>query len=227
MSAELTPTPTDPLLEKYLDEVIRKFQPKAKIVWKDDSLFMKVIFYVSFMFLWNKTFMTRYITVIGSTIYWPREVWSWGSDENRLVTVIHEGAHMYDNKKNPLWQLGYLFPHVAFLFLAVILAFVSPWFLFLVLGAALPLPAPWRFLYETRAYRLNLMFYRRVWDMKVDDAGYQENYQRIVETMTGPEYFFTMPFRGLVEGELSKWDGNDGYVRELMGWLDKEGLLKN
>lgn len=221
----MSQNPSTPLLEKYLDEVVRKFEPKAKIVWKDDSTLMKVLYYVSFMFLWNKKFMTSYITVIGPTIYVPRENWLQRPENWNLMTVIHEGAHIYDNVKNPLWKLGYFFPQVAFLVLGLILAFVSPWFLLLLVGVVLPLPAPWRFLFEIRAYRLNLMYERRVLGLEPSSPEYIGHYNYYVNQMTDQWYFFAMPIRGIVEGELNKWDGNDPYVRELMGWLDKENML--
>lgn len=221
----MSQSPTTPLLQKYLEEVIHKFQPKARIVWKDESTFMKVLFYVGFLFVWNKKFMTQYITVIGSTIYVPKDIWLQRPEILRLNTVIHEGAHMFDTKKNPLWQVAYLFPQIAFLILGLVLAFVSPWFLLLILGIAIPLPAPWRFLFETRAYRFNLMFWRRVMGYDPDTKDYQDYYKFIVAQMTDQWYFFAMPIRHLVEQELNKWDGNDPYTREAMGWLDKENLI--
>lgn len=221
----MSQNPTTPLLQLYLEEVIHKFQPKARIVWKNDSNFMKALYYVSFMFLWNPKFMTSYITVVGSTVYVPRETWLNRPEIINLRTLIHEGAHMYDNKKNPLWQLGYFFPQVAFLVLGIILAFVSPWFLFLCLGAALPLPAPFRFLFEIRGYRFNLMYMRRVMGWEPDLDIYQEYYKHTVSQMTDKWYFFAMPIRSIVERELDKWDGNDPYTRECMGWLQKENLL--
>ena len=43
-----------------------------KIKYKNESLFMKVI---GFLLFFNKTFMTNYITTIGSTIYYPSREW--------------------------------------------------------------------------------------------------------------------------------------------------------
>lgn len=214
-----------PVLEKYLTEVIHPFQPKAKVVWKDESTFMKVLFYVSLMVFWNPRFMTSYTTVIGSTIYVARESWTAKPEISKLATLMHEGAHMYDNKQNPLWQVAYLFPQVLFAVLGIGLAFVSPWFFLLFLGVALPLPAPWRFLYEVRAYRLNLMFCRRVLGYDTNSAEYKDYYASIVAQMTDQWYFFAMPFKRIVEGELHKWDGNDPYVREATGWLHKEAYI--
>lgn len=217
--------PSTPLLQQYLEEVIHKFQPKAKLAWKDESVLMKVLYYVSFMFLWNPKFLTDYITVIGSTMYVPRETWHNRPEIINLRTLIHEGAHMHDNKKNPLWQIGYFFPQVAFLVLGIILAFVSPWFLLLCLGVALPLPAPFRFMYEVRAYRFNLMFMRRVMGWEPDLDIYQEYYKALVRNMTDKWYFWAMPIRRLVEKELDKWDGNDPYTKQVMAWLLKNNLI--
>lgn len=220
---ELTPE----LIVRYLDEVVRLYQPNVKIVWKDDSKLMKILFYVSFMFIWNKGFMTKYITVVGSKIYVPKYSWMNKPDHSKLSTIIHEGLHLWDNHTNPLWQVAYFMPQVAFLLLGMILGiFVSPWCLLICLGIVIPLPAPWRFDYEVRAYRLNLMMRRRVFGWQPDSQIYCDYYEHCVEQMTKHWYFYAMPFDKIVRKHLDKWDGNHPYVREVMGFLEKENLFR-
>ena len=75
---------------------------KYKIVYKGDSKFMKFLNF--FVRIFNKTFMTGYVTTIGSTIYTPYS--------NKYVshsTMIHELQHLKDSKDYPvLYELSYL-----------------------------------------------------------------------------------------------------------------------
>ena len=74
---------------------------KYRIVKKSDSKLMRAIGWVLKPF--NKTFMTQYVTTIGSTIYSPWEVIS-----DSLLQ--HELQHVSDSKKFPvIYELSYLF----------------------------------------------------------------------------------------------------------------------
>ena len=75
---------------------------KYKIVYKGNSKFMKFLNF--FVRIFNKTFMTRYVTTIGSTIYTPNKDLSVPHS-----TMIHELQHLKDSKDYPvLYELSYL-----------------------------------------------------------------------------------------------------------------------
>lgn len=218
--------PETPLVAKFRAEVIDKFHPGIKMYWKDESLAMKILYYVFFIFLWNPTFLTRYTTVGFGRIWFARESWSQKTEEERLRTMIHEGAHLYDTKQNFFRPVLTIFPQLPIAILSVALAFVSPWFLFGLILAVLPLPAPWRYWGEIRAYRLDCLFVHHVWGWPKGEGLHKEYQKRAVEQMTGSFYYFAWPFPGLVKKDLEKDDSKDPYVIMVFEWLKKEGLLK-
>lgn len=75
---------------------------KYKVVLKKDSWLMRAIGFILKPF--NKTFMTHFVTTIGSTVYVPRDHFI---DDGLLQ---HELQHISDSKKWPvLYELSYLF----------------------------------------------------------------------------------------------------------------------
>ena len=103
--------------------------------------------------------MTNYITTIGYTVYYPDKTWIQKNPKEATVSFIHECVHMNDEKTTNsfLWKLGYLFPQwlsllVPFLLFLVSWKIVLPLFLFFLL----PLPAPFRMLFEKKAYFMGM-----------------------------------------------------------------------
>lgn len=222
MSNEYLP----PLVEKFQKEVIDKFHPGVKFVWKEDSPLMKFVYYVTFMFLWNKDFLTKFTTVGGGYVWLSKSNWQERTEEEKLRTLIHEGAHMYDTKKNPLNPILNVMPQLGLAIIFVALAFVSPWFLFGLLLAAAPLPAYFRYRTEIRAYRLDCHFVEYVWGWD-KGVGLHKHYQdRAVKQMTGSTYYFAWPFEKMIRKDLEVNDTKDPYVIMVFDWLKKEGLLK-
>lgn len=209
----MRPSPVTPLLESYRIEVISKFAPNFKIKWKSESFWMKLLGWVSF---WNPNFMKNVITTLGDSIYVP-DNWLEKDELSNVTIVAHEAVHVQDAKKNPLMGFLYLVPQVLFPILAVILAFVSPWFLFLALGFALPLPAPWRFHYELRGYRMNLLIIEKVWGWSKTSQAYQNTKQFYQSQMTDKWYFFAMPFKGYVQKRFEEtgWESEEIYQKTL------------
>lgn len=218
--------PQTPLVKKFREEVIDKFHPGVKFVWKEDSNLMKFVYYITLMVLWNKTFLTKFTTVGSGYVWLARKAWSERTEEERLRTIIHEGAHMYDTKKNPLNPILYVFPQLALGIVFIGLAFVSPWFLFGLLLALAPLPAYFRYKHEIRAYRLDCLFVEYVWGWD-KGVGLHKHYQdRAVQQMSGSTYYFAWPFPGMIRKDLEKDDSKDPYTIMVFDWLKKEGLLK-
>ena len=74
--------------EQLLLEIANEF-PSFKIVAKADSAFMKVLdFLLKLITFWQmKTFMSRYVTTIGCTVYTPT-LWETMSKEEVLRTSV-------------------------------------------------------------------------------------------------------------------------------------------
>jgi hypothetical protein len=133
---------------------------------KRTSKLMRVLYYVSLMFLWQKKFMTGYWTTMWGAIYVP-DLHLLGQQRmvagkprnsyNDYATMFHEGTHVEDESnlpvpkplRGPVWTLGYLFPQC--LALGALGAFWSLWCL-LCLGFLAPWPAPFRVWVEQRGY---------------------------------------------------------------------------
>lgn len=122
------------------------------IKYKNESLFMKII---GLLLFFNKDFMTKYITTIGNTIYFPNEQFIKENELNSISILAHEIVHLQQSKKygNFLYSLLYLFPQC--LFILALLAPISNWFL-LFLVCLFPLPAPWRAKFEEEGYTMSL-----------------------------------------------------------------------
>lgn len=143
---------------------ISKRHPKFSIKRKETNSFMKFLFEISLMRLWNKNFMTNYITTIGNTIYWPmdhRDVIPVGALQSDFDILAHEYMHIFDRQRQGtfVYTLSYLFPQwLALLSLGAIGAVWTPWcllFLLCLLFLA-PWPAPGRRDIELRGYGIDL-----------------------------------------------------------------------
>jgi len=204
----MSSNPTTALLRKYNTEIIHKHAPGFSIQWKSQALLMKII--KPFMF-WNPHF-SEYITTIGNTVYVP-DYWLTNSDLFNLTIIAHEAVHARDSKKNPFFAILYLFPQVFWPLLAIALAFISPWFLFVALLGVLPMPAPFRFYYELRGYRMDLLITEKVLGNSKTSTAYQEEQTYFIEQMTGQWYFWAMPLKGYVAKKINEtgWESEDIY----------------
>lgn len=133
-------------------EIAKREFPGFHIVLKSESLLMKLLFYVSGMFLWNPMFMSAYVSTIGATMYVPKTF----EGVRGLALLDHELQHMYDARSwtRPVWMWLYLFPQC--LALLALLAFWNLWFLLALLALG-PWPAPFRVDAEFRAYRKQII----------------------------------------------------------------------
>jgi hypothetical protein len=125
--------------------------PSLQIKYKNQSALMKVLGKLLFF---NPDFMTNYITTIGDTVYFPSTSFVSLHPISSEVALCHELVHISDEKTYtiPLFALSYLFPQILAP-LALFLAFYIGWFAlipFLLLAS--PLPAPFRTIWERRAY---------------------------------------------------------------------------
>ncbi|GAB4417296.1 MAG: hypothetical protein OHK0039_27450 [Bacteroidia bacterium] len=105
----------------------------------------------------SPTFLTRFTTVIGSTIYFPSEEYVVRHPRAAMRILAHEMVHMLDAERVslPLFIGGYLFPQVLALGALAYpwLGTAALWFLLFLL----PWPAPFRSHFEARAYAMDIL----------------------------------------------------------------------
>jgi hypothetical protein len=167
-----------------------------KIVYKDDSLFMRILGKILFF---NPTFMTSYATTIGETIYLPNKSKEW-SDQSIEMLLAHEMVHVLDYKKEGfLFFLKYLFPQVLLPLCFIVFPFSVVAGIFILMFTAFPFPAYWRMKYELRGYTMTLA----VKVLQLKQQGYSEGkIKEIIDVkinyindtyFKGPAYYFMWP----------------------------------
>ena len=181
--------------EQHLANILSAIEyefPDFKIVDKRESKLMRALSKVLFF---NKDFMTRYITVIGNTVYIPTKDWIKEDAYRALSVFCHEWVHMKDNRRlGPFFKLLYLSPQI-FSFLAV-LGFWNPlWFLFLI--CLLPVPSPTRSELEMRGYAVSMAV--DWWLLERNP-----NYEWYSKQFTSSAYYWMDPFKKDVLEDLKK-----------------------
>jgi hypothetical protein len=218
------------LVQAYLTEVGEKYSKSIRIRSKSESRLLRLI--APLVMLFNKRFMSGYVTTIGSTIWVPSE-WNTRSELSRLEVVSHEVIHVFQKKvqhRFGLHEVLYLFPQVLAVFallsfLAIPFSILWLWCLGFLLFLG-PLPAPWRMAKEVEAYRTRLLFGfyvygipGRVHDRFVDD---------ITRTLSGSDYYFCWPFRGDLEKRLTGPGQTDRKIyHDLLRFLETHHLLRH
>ena len=169
-----------------LEKHIKKEFPKFEIIDKRESKLMKLLSKVLFF---NKTFMTSYITVIGSKVYVPRMPWK------KTNPFGAASVHMKDGKRlGFMFKFLYLFPQI--LTPLCLLGFWNPWF-FLVALCILPFPAPWRAKFELRGYTISMAVSWWLLDRRPDFDFYAKQF-------TGPNYYYMYPFKDYMKERLEE-----------------------
>jgi hypothetical protein len=129
----------------------QSYFPSLQIKYKDQSNLMKLL---GKIFFFNKAFMTDYLTTFGNTVYVPSEQWVQKNYAEFASVFIHECTHMYDEKRVGIpYTFGYAVPQI-FSVISLLAIIFFNWKIALIafLFFLLPLPAPWRTLFEKRAY---------------------------------------------------------------------------
>lgn len=129
------------------------------VKYKDQSWFMKFLNF--FVQIFNKDFMTMYISTIGNTIYFPSEEYIKEHEDEAMLVLAHEIVHVAQGEKYGgfLFSLMYLFPQclAALSLLAILAVFWTPFlFCLLFLLFLAPIPAPWRTKFEVEGYTMSL-----------------------------------------------------------------------
>lgn len=225
-------TPQNKLPEKvihYLNSFKDEYGYTLKIIPKNSSKLMKIIGWFFGVTKISTEFMTRYITIIGDTVYYPDNLLSNPDETKMLRTVVHESVHLYDSQKFKfLFKFLYLFPQSMAIFsLLTFLAFWKIGFLWclLFLLCLAPIPAPFRYWFELRAYRTQLMF-----SVKADKATEEQItqvYEWIEKQMATSLYYWTWPFKSMIRKNLqdqSSW--NTGIHKFINRWIICNNIIE-
>ena len=136
----------------------------------------------------NKNFMTRYITVIGSTVYVPSKQRMKENPYAALEVLCHEWVHMKDNKAmGPLFKLLYLTPQIFSLVALASLWTGNLWWLGF-LAFLLPFPSFGRSELEMRAYSVSMAV--RWWVLEQEP-----DYEKISKYFTSSAYYWMYPIK--------------------------------
>ena len=207
----------------YLETFAYKYSKNIQVLPKTSSKLMKAIGWFFGITKISPQFMERYYTTIGETIYAPDTALEHPVVENLIRTVAHETVHIADSNKltGALFKFLYLFPQsMASLALISLLAPLSLKFLWclLFLLCLAPLPAPFRYLFELRAYRMQILFSRK--EDKLTDEQMVFIYEWIEKQMCTSLYYWTWPFPKTVRKHLQDetWMGK-GIYKDTLKWI--------
>lgn len=214
--------------QKFYDEFTKKVSPEFTIREKTNPNFlMKCV--SLFVSLFNKDFNTRYITVIGGTMWTPKNYISTVIDISLLELLAHETMHEYDRKRLGTFLFSFLYLVPQALALLSLLSLLAIWFspywllclLFLLLAA--PIPSIPRMYIELRGYRCNMLFMRHVDGHSEEELLNKVEY--IVRQFTGPYYYFMWPFRKhIIRLLMDRSYEKEQYYVDLMNWLKENNL---
>jgi hypothetical protein len=212
-NAYLLKKPILPITMRAFEHFCAELQTLApfRIRYKDQSWEMQLLGLLVLPFC--PDFLTRYTTVLGQTVYFPSRAFVEADPERALRIMAHEAVHLLDFKRfGPVpFALAYLFPQV--LTLGV---FAFPWlglwslsFLFFLL----PLPAPFRFWAESRAYALELLTYPR--------ANRARRLREVSQHFFSWSYYKMYPFSPQVSEAIEGWvqQAEQGEDRDLLKLL--------
>lgn len=99
----------DVLVLRDLENTITKDIPTFKVGFKDESLFLKVL---GFLSPFNPGFMTSYTTTLGTTVYFPSRTFYEGNVSGSFDVLTHEYVHLWDKKQSPFFELLYALPQL-------------------------------------------------------------------------------------------------------------------
>jgi hypothetical protein len=214
------------IVKKYIDEVGQKYSKKEiKLVLKSKSKLMKLIGWFFSVTKINPKFLSNYYTTLGSTIYIPDKALS-ANLFDLLGVIIHECIHIKDHSKyGMLFVISYLFPQILAVFsLFSLLAiwFSKFWLLCLLFLLFLtPLPAWFRYVWEIRAYRTNLLLF-----LNENDEIKEQIRNWIISQLSKQYYYFTWPFPKFIDNDLKDMSFvNDPEYIEIQDFLKKYNLI--
>ena len=181
----------------FLSEFYNKNQYRMYVEPKSSSKLMHAIGWLFTITKISPQFMQRYYTTIGQTVYVPDDLLKDPDIKSLIRVLTHESIHIMDSKRftDLLFKFLYLFPQS--LASLALLSFLAPlslnflWCLMFLLCLA-PIPAPFRYWFELRAYRTSILFARK--EDKLNDEQMNSIYEWITKQLSTSLYYFTWPF---------------------------------
>lgn len=173
----------------------QKYFPSLQVKYKNQSTFMKVLGTILFF---NKSFMTDYVTTIGSIIYIPDQNYMKLHPVSGSVTFLHELVHIYDSGKisRPLFTFLYLLPQIMALLLLPLFFFLKWWIVLpLVLLCLAPIPAYFRMVFEKRAYISSIYTLNALGKRLNFNPHLANQVSFFVEQFCNSYYYFMYPFK--------------------------------
>lgn len=169
--------------------------PNLQIKYKNESLFMKILGKLIFF---NKSFMTEYVTTIGSTIYFPSKSFVMIRPVSSLMILMHELIHVYDSKKftTPVFSFLYLFPQILAL-LTLPLLFINWQIALLFLLFILPIPAYFRSYFEKRGYLVSLYITNKLSNKMKFNYNLNSDKNDAINHFKNSDYYFMWPFQSI------------------------------
>jgi hypothetical protein len=189
---------------------------------KSSSKLMRAIGWLFSVTKISPQFMERYYTTIGRTVYVPDNLLINPDVKNLIRVLTHESIHIMDSDRlsDPLFKILYLFPQsLASLALLSLLAPLSIKFLWclLFLLCLAPIPAPFRYWFELRAYRTSILFARKEDNLK--DEEMLPIYEWITKQLSTNLYYFTWPFPSMIMRNLKD--------ESFLGEKEYEDIIKD
>lgn len=180
-----------------INALIRELQQLVafNIRFKDESWAMRVL--NIFVVWFSPHFMTHFTTILGNTIYFPNRHFLFAREESVKRILTHEVVHLLDAQRwsKPLFYSAYLFPQI--LALGVFTFPISgPWAL-LFLVFLLPIPAPFRLYFESRAYAMDVL--------TLPPESRELAVVNIAHTFTGWDYYRMFPNADLAASLIWHW----------------------
>lgn len=179
------------------DKLSQELQALApfRIRYKDEAIEMQLLNVLVFWFCPN--FLTHYTTVIGSTIYFPTRNYVQNHPQSAMRTLAHEVVHLVDASKwsFPIFSFAYLFPQI--LTLGIFTFPLIGWWALGFLLFALPLPAPFRFYFESRAYALDVL--------TASDGHKNACLDRACKHFSSWDYYKMYPYEDQVKTSIQNW----------------------
>lgn len=168
--------------------------PNYSVAYKDQSTLMKILAKLMFF---NPTFMTEYVTTLGSTIYFPSQSYTRTHPISSKLVLCHELIHIKDASKLtlPLFGLLYILPQI--LAIASIPLFFFHWWIgLLCLLFLAPIPAFFRMHFELKAYTFSVYAIYRMNQMFNYKIKYDQSISFYAGQFSGPDYYYMWPFTG-------------------------------
>lgn len=185
-----------------LAQASKIYFPNLKIAYKNQSLFMRILGTIMFF---NKEFMNSYTTTIGSTIYFPSQLFIKMRPTSSAVVILHELVHLHDATKISQLLFGflYLFPQSLLIFILPLL-FISWKIALLFLIFALPIPAYFRAYFERRAYKASLYVLNALAIKQNIKPMLEVQKENFINQFNGSYYYYMFPFTNYIRKDFDQ-----------------------